>query len=143
MLSNSSKYAIKGVLFLALNSSQNKKIMMKDMARPINVPKPYIAKLMQQLAKENIVSSKRGPNGGFYLNDKNMQGTIMEIIQVIDGDKKLSSCMLSLDMCNEDRPCPLHNILNSSRDKILKSLNDKTISDLVRDVKSGKSFLPL
>ncbi len=67
MFSNSSKYAIKAVLFLALNSNEDKKIMVKDIANPINVPQAYIAKLLQELSRQNVISSTRGPKGGFYL----------------------------------------------------------------------------
>ena len=115
MLSNSSKYAIKAVLFLALNSSEEKKIMVKDISKPINVPQAYIAKLLQVLVKAKIVSSVRGPKGGFYLDETNLTHDVMSIINVIDGEKKMSSCLLSLKKCNEEKPCPLHDILSPSR----------------------------
>ncbi len=143
MLSNSSKYAIKAVLFLALNSSKKNKVMVKDISGPINVPQAYIAKLLQELAKENIISSTRGHKGGFYLNTDNLNRTVMSIIQVIDGDKRINTCMLSLDACHEERPCPLHRILYASRNDILKHLKSKTIKELALDVESGNSFLPL
>ena len=143
MLSNSSKYAIKAVLFLALNSSEKNKVMVKEIAEPINVPQAYVAKLLQELAKENIISSTRGPKGGFYLNEDNLNRTVMSIINIIDGDKKLNACMLSLEKCNEERPCPLHRILYASRNNILSNLKSMTIKELSEDVKSGNSFLPL
>lgn len=143
MLSNSSKYALKAVLYLAVSSSIENKIMVKDISEPINVPQAYIAKLLQDLAKENVISSTRGPKGGFYLTEENLKETIIKIIYIIDGEKRFKSCMLSLKECNEDKPCPLHNILSPSRNKILKSLKNKTISDLCMDVKKGQAFLPL
>ena len=143
MLSNSSKYAVKAVLFLALNSSEENKVMVKDIAEPINVPQAYIAKLLQELAKEGIISSARGSKGGFYLNESNLNTTLMNIIHVIDGDKRLNTCMLSLEKCNKEKPCPLHKILYPSRSNILSSLKSKTIKELAADVKSGNSFLPL
>ena len=143
MLSNSSKYAIKAVLFLALNSSEEKKIMVKDISKPINVPQAYIAKLLQVLVKAKIVSSVRGPKGGFYLDETNLTHDVMSIINVIDGEKKMSSCLLSLKRCNEEKPCPLHDILSPSRNEILHSLRTKTIKDIVKEVKLGNAFLPL
>jgi Rrf2 family protein len=143
MVSNSSKYAVKALLYLALHSNEDNKIMVKDIAKPINVPQAYIAKLLQKLVKENIVSSTRGPKGGFYLNTDNMNQPVINILNIIDGKKRLTSCMLSIEKCNEDKPCPLHHILSSSRKKILKSLNEKTIKDLIVDIELGKAFLPL
>src|SRR5210317_1521057 len=110
MLSNSSKYAIKAVLYLSLHSNESKKIMVKDIAEPINVPKAYIAKLLQELVKEGLVSSTRGPKGGFYLSKENNNQKVVSILTVIDGEKRLTSCLLSLEQCNEDKPCPLHGV---------------------------------
>lgn len=143
MLSNSSKYAIKAVLFLALHSNEDNKVIVKDIAKPINVPQAYIAKLLQKLVKENIVSSTRGPKGGFYLNTDNVNQPVINILNSIDGEKRLSSCMLSLEKCNEKKPCPLHNMLSAYRRKILKSFNEKTIKDLIVDIELGKAYLPL
>ena len=143
MLSNSSKYAIKAVLFLALNSTKENKVMVKDIAKPINVPQAYIAKLLQDLARENIISSERGPKGGFYLDEENKKHTILNIISVINGKEQFKTCMLSLENCDQDKPCPLHSMLSPSRDKILKILKNKTIKDAIIDVELGKTFLPL
>lgn len=143
MLSNSSKYAVKAVLFLALHSNENNKIMVKDIAKPINVPQAYIAKLLQELVRENIISSTRGPKGGFYLNKENENQPVISVLNIIDGEKRLTSCMLSLEKCDEDKPCPLHAILSPSRNKILKILKGKTIKELALDVKDGNSYLPL
>lgn len=143
MLSNSSKYAVKAVLFLALHSSERKKIMVKDISEPINVPKDYIAKLLQKLVRANIISSTRGPKGGFYLNKENENQPVINILNTIDGEKRLTSCMLSLEKCNELKPCPLHSVLSPSRKKILKHLEHKTIKELALEVKLGNAFLPL
>ena len=143
MFSNSSKYAIKAVLFLALNSSEENKIMVKDIAGPINVPQAYIAKLLQELSRQNIISSARGPKGGFYLSEQDRKLPIKRIINVIDGENRISSCLLSLESCNDDKPCPLHKMAFPLRTKLIDSLENKTICDLADDVRAGNSYLPL
>jgi len=143
MFSNSSKYAIKAVLYLALHSSEEKKIMVKDIASPINVPQPYIAKLLQELSRQNVISSTRGPKGGFYLSEEDKKQPLKKIVIVIDGESRLTSCLLSLENCNEEKPCPLHKLAAPLRTQLLDNLENKTICDLARDVKEGNSFLPL
>ncbi len=143
MFSNSTKYAIKAVLFLALNSSEKKKVMVKDIAEPINVPQAYIAKLLQELSRQKVISSTRGPKGGFYLSEEDKKQPLEKIIHVIDGEKRLTSCLLSLEDCNEEKPCPLHKMAAPLRAKLLDSLENKTICDLANDVREGNSFLPL
>ena len=143
MISNSSKYAIKAVLYLALHSSEENKVMVKDMAEPINVPQAYIAKLLQELAKRKLISSTRGPKGGFYLSEEDKKGNVLNIVHAIDNEKKLNACVLSLEHCNENKPCPLHHIINPSRTTLMKNLKIKTIFELSQDVNNGKAYLPL
>ena len=143
MLSNSSKYAIKAVLYLALNSSEEKRVMVKDIAAPINVPQAYLAKLLQELSRAHVISSVKGPKGGFYLSQANRLGTLMDIVSVIDGETRLHSCVLSLEKCDAEKPCPLHKLISPTKTNFLKHLTEKSIDDFSQDVKSGASFLPL
>lgn len=143
MLSNSSKYAIKAVLFLAIHSNEDSKIMVKDIAEPINVPQAYIAKLLQELAKQKLISSTRGPKGGFYLSKEDKDRNVMEIIEAIDGEAKLNSCLLSLAGCDSKNPCPIHHLAYPPRTTLIQNLKQKTINELALHVKSGASKLPL
>jgi len=143
MFSNSSKYAIKAVLFLAVNSNEDNRIMVKEMAEPINVPQAYLAKLLQELSREGIISSKKGPKGGFFLSKENELKTLMNVVDVIDGDDKFNSCLLSLEKCNADKPCPLHELATPSRSKFIQSLNQNSIKDFSKQIEQGKDFLPL
>jgi len=143
MFSNSSKYAIKAVLFLAVNSSENHRIMVKDLAAPINVPQAYLAKLLQELSRGGIISSKKGPKGGFFLSKENALHTLMDVVNVIDGNDKFNSCLLSLEKCNADKPCPLHDLASPSRSKFIQSLNQNTIDEFSIQIEQGKVFLPL
>ena len=143
MLSNSSKYAIKAVLYLALNSNEEQRVMVKDIATSTNAPQAYLAKLLQELSREHIISSVKGPKGGFYLSESNRLHSLMDIVNVIDGEKRLHSCVLSLEKCDADKPCPLHKLVSPVKSKFLKQLKEKSIDDFSQDVKSGISFLPL
>lgn len=143
MFSNSVKYALKAVLYLAVHSSENNKVMVKDIAEPINVPQAYIAKLLQELSKQNIISSTRGINGGFYLTESDFKQPMLKIIYAIEGEHKMTSCLLSLEKCNEHLPCPLHHLANPMRAQLIELLRNKTIGDFVQEIKSGITFLPL
>jgi len=143
MLSNSSKYALKGVLYLAVNASKSKKILAKDIAEPINVPPSYIAKLLQELGRHGIVSSVKGPHGGFYLDEDNMQTQLIKIVDVIDGEQRLRSCMLSIKECDAQNPCPLHHLVGDTKTTFIKNLEKTTIYQMVTEIEAGRSVLPL
>lgn len=143
MITNSSKYALIGVLYLAVNSSEEQKILAKDLSGNTGVPQAYLSKLMQELARHNLISSTRGPNGGFYLTDENRKVRLIDIINVIDGDYRLTTCILSLHQCNEEHPCPLHSLMGDTKNEFVQRLKDTKVQDLVQDIKEGKSFLSI
>ena len=143
MLSSSAKYALKAVLFLTIHTDSDKKMQVKEISEKIDVPKAYTGKLLQALAKRRIISSARGPKGGFYVNDKNRLNTIMSVVEVIDGKTKLETCILGLSDCNLDKPCPLHNLIASSRLRIVKVFEEITLEELAESLRDKKSFLPM
>lgn len=143
MFSNSTKYALKAVLYLAVHSSEEKRIMVKDMHESINVPKAYLSKLLQELSRHQLVSSSRGPKGGFYLSDENRKVPMAKIVYAVDGKKRVESCLLSLKDCNAEKPCPLHYIFVPTRSKFIEVLKEKTIDDLSKELRNKSAFLPL
>ncbi|SMC54488.1 transcriptional regulator, BadM/Rrf2 family [Cellulophaga tyrosinoxydans] len=143
MLSISTKYAIKAVLYLAVNSTVDKKILAKEISAPTGVPKAYLSKILQELSRHDIISSVKGPNGGFYLTAENQQTSLIKIVDLIDGEHRLKSCILSIQNCNSDHPCPLHNMVGNTKSRFISKLETTSIHDLVNDIKIGKSNLPL
>ena len=138
MLSNACKYAIRSVLYLAMQSGQNK-IGVKKIATELDTPQPFLAKLLQQLAKSKLVSSTKGPNGGFYLNEKNKKKSLWDIIICIDGTEKFDQCFLGLAECGDENPCPVHFIVAPFKGKLLNDFRDKTISQITKEiVKKGR-----
>jgi len=143
MLSNSSKYAIKGVLYLALNSDETHKIMVRDIFEVVHVPEAYLAKLLQELSRHNIISSTRGPRGGFYLSAEDRKRTLMDIVRVIDGEKRIKSCVLGIQDCDMDNPCVLHKLVGANKSKFLRVLQRTTILDLVEGKQDIEEFFPI
>ncbi len=143
MLSNSSKYAIKGVLYLALNSNENHKIMVRDMHGIVNVPESYLAKLLQELSRHDVISSARGPKGGFYLSDNDRKRTLMDVVKVIDGEKRVTSCVLGLRNCDVDNPCVLHKLVGSNKTNFINVLERTTLQDLIDGKREIEEFFPL
>lgn len=143
MLSNSSKYALNAVLYLAVHSTYSKKILATEISEATKIPKAYLSKLMQELTRHNIVSSIRGPHGGFFLTDENREVHLLDIITIIDGDNRLTSCMLGLHRCDARNPCPIHHLVGETKTRFVKNMERTTVQDLVADIKEGKSFLHL
>ena len=137
MFSKSCKYAIRAVLYLALNSDENKKIGVEEIAKQIDVPRHFLAKTLQLLTKRNIISSIKGPNGGFYLNKKNRKSNLYEVIEIVDGNDAFISCVLGVKECSNSNPCPYHHLVIANRNKLERTLKNETIEQTAKKIKKN------
>ena len=143
MLSNASKYAIRAVLYLAENSSKDKRYGAKFIADELEIPRPFIAKLLQQLAKEKIISSVKGPNGGFYTSEKNLENNVCNILDVIETEDVFEGCFLGLPQCSDENPCPVHFIVEPFKRALLDKFENQSIKDFSVEVKQKGAYLSL
>lgn len=143
MLSNACQYAIRSVLYLAIHSDEKTRIGVKLIAEELETPQPFLAKLLQQLAKSDLVSSIKGPNGGFYLTKENKDSSLWEIVKCIDGTDKFDHCFLGLSKCSDENPCPVHFIVSPFKEKLLNDFRDKSIGQFTEEIKLTGRVLSL
>ena len=122
MFSKTCQYAIRAVIFISKKSSEGERVGIKEIAKGIDSPEHFIAKILQDLSKRGLVSSFKGPNGGFFV-EEGSDCTIADIVKAIDGDKIFSGCGLGLDYCSESKPCPIHNEFKAVRDELSRILH--------------------
>ena len=108
MFSKTTKYAIRAVTWLAVHSSDADKRGVTEIAEALDVPRHFLAKILQQLSRENLISSTKGPGGGFYLSDEDKNGSLDEVVKCLEGQDVFSGCILGLPACSSENPCPLH-----------------------------------
>jgi Rrf2 family protein len=136
MLSNTSKYAIRAMIYLALNGDKISKIGIRKISGDLTIPSPFLAKILQILAKHKLLSSTKGPNGGFGLGRDPNKITLYEIVTVIDGNDIFDKCLISLRTCNEESiPCPMHFRYESLRLEIKKLFQEQDLGSLAMDIK--------
>jgi Rrf2 family transcriptional regulator, iron-sulfur cluster assembly transcription factor len=129
MFSKTCQYALRGVIFIATNSSNGDAIGSKAVAESLAVPQQFLAKILQQLVRHNILSSIKGPHGGFYLTGQNLETDLLTVVRCIDGDSVLNTCLLGLPTCNSDHPCHLHEDYEQPRTKLKLMLKSTRIKD--------------
>ncbi len=141
MLSNASRYAIRSVIYLAIHSGENEKIGVKSISKTLETPQPFLAKLLQQLSRNNLVSSSKGATGGFFLSKDNLQNSMWDVVKCIDGPEKFDLCFLGLPSCGDDKPCPVHDTVKPFKEKIHRDFKDKTIEEFVGElVQKGETI---
>lgn len=142
MFSKACEYGIKATLYIATQSLQDVRVTLKDIAREVNSPEAFTAKILQQLARNRIVDSIKGPHGGFQIDkDKIDKIKLSEIVFAIDGDAIYRGCGLGLDQCNAKQPCPLHDKFVGIRNDLRKMLESTSLYDLATGLEVGLTFL--
>jgi Rrf2 family protein len=142
MFSKTCEYAIRASIFIATQSYQNDRVTIKEISQNIDSPRSFTAKILQVLAKKDIVHSIKGIGGGFEIPKENINKiSIAQIVIAIDGDALFTSCGLGTDHCSDERPCPLNKRFKSIREDLTKMLENTSLEELVIDINSGESFL--
>ena len=142
MFSKACEYGIKASIYIAGESLLGNKVSLKDVAKSIESPQSYTSKILQQLCRNNIINSEKGPGGGFSMNKHNLEKVnLSRIVTAIDGNKIYNGCGLGLKRCNEKIPCPVHFQFKTIRDELNKMLKTTFVKELTIGIKDGVSFL--
>ncbi len=141
ILSRSATYGLRAVLYLAVHSNTDEPYGVKAIAKDLSFPEPFLGKVLQNMVRKGILSSVKGPRGGFYIEERNLSLPLIRIVEAIDGLEFFSSCGLGLHECNDEKPCPIHKEYGALRDGFFKLLSEKTISDIKLDIDAGNSFI--
>jgi Rrf2 family transcriptional regulator, iron-sulfur cluster assembly transcription factor len=135
MLSNSCRYGIRAVIYLASQPKQNEKTGIKKISNDLDLPTPFLAKILQQLAKQKILSSSKGPHGGFSLLKDSRKITLLDIVNTIDGKEIFTNCIMHNGSCQcvekNKKPCPIHEDFEKIRKELIELFSNKTIYELV------------
>ena len=129
------------MIFIAQKSKDGNKVGIKEIAKGIDSPEHFIAKILQELARKRLLLSLKGPNGGFYLDEETLQCSLADIVKVIDGDTLFTGCGLGLKQCSETHPCPIHNEFKSVRKGIQTLLENATLGEFTDELEKSLTFL--
>lgn len=142
MFSKATEYALRATIYIAKKSTAEKKVGIEEISKAIDSPKSFTAKILQALTKDDmVVSSVRGPNGGFFLTAKAKKLPVRTILQAMGEDEILEKCVLGLKQCSEVQPCPMHEQYKTIKQQLIKLFVSKTIGQLAADMKDGEVFI--
>ncbi|HOU46675.1 MAG TPA: Rrf2 family transcriptional regulator [Chitinophagales bacterium] len=132
MFSKSTEYALRATIFIARQSSIDKKVSIHEIAEGIGAPKPFTAKILQQLTNKEygIISSVTGPSGGFYITDEARAKPIFSVIDIMGERHVIEKCVLGLPKCSDEHPCSMHKSYKIIKFELIGMFKNKTIDEL-------------
>lgn len=100
-------------------------------ARRFDLPESALAKSFQALVRAGVLSSRRGPNGGYRLDREPKDVTLAEVIEALGGsDRRHGRCLLEERQCSAGGTCALHAAAVEADERMRSSLRTLTLADL-------------
>jgi len=127
-LTRKADYAIRCVLILS--SQKNKIANVTEVAEQMDIPKNFLAKIVQQLVKAGILASIRGINGGFKLAKETHEINLLDVIETVEGPLGMNRCVIDKRRCNFSNLCPVHPIWIELRALVVERLKSVDFSML-------------
>jgi Rrf2 family iron-sulfur cluster assembly transcriptional regulator len=141
MFSKTFGYALRAVLYVALQNKFARKVGLAELSRQLGIPHHFLGKIMQDLVRHGFLDSTKGPSGGFRINHRTLETPLIDLLKLTDGLVSFNSCALGLRACSETQPCPLHYEVVQCRTGLLRALNEKTIGALAGSADRDLAFL--
>lgn len=141
MIGKTTEYAIRALVYVYLQNQDGKRPGFKEIAEKIHSPEQFTAKVLQTLARAEVILSLKGRGGGFFFKDADSPLTLHKVISVMEGEKFFSKCGFGLNRCDCENPCPLHDDYSPVREGFLKLVTKLTIQSLANKINDRKAVL--
>jgi Rrf2 family protein len=147
MISNTCKYGVRAVIYIAINASGEQKIGIKKISEDLGMPGPFLGKIMQLLAKHKILHSIKGPNGGFSLAKPADEISLYDIVNIIDGTDVFNECLIGVKICNNnpnhEELCPFHEKSHKVRNELKTLFKNQSVGEFAKGIKSVDEILKI
>ncbi len=142
MFSKACEYGIRASIFIAGESLEGRRPSLNAIANEIDSPVAFTAKVLQQLVRNELIDSSKGPAGGFEISRRQMEKlSLSRIVEAVDGDSMYTGCGLGLKACSDKHPCPAHFKFVKIRENLKVMLETTTVYELALGLNNGIAFL--
>jgi Rrf2 family transcriptional regulator, nitric oxide-sensitive transcriptional repressor len=125
-ISDAVSLALHSVAYIAARDGQ---ASVHDISMRLDVSENHLSKVLQQLAKNGLVKSTRGPRGGFSLARKSESLTLLHVYEAIEGPLKTSACMMRRKTCGKSA-CIFGDAMETMQEVFRNHLKSTRISDI-------------
>jgi Rrf2 family protein len=136
LLTKKTKYAVKALIALAKNP-ENKPMLIAEIAKNEGLPKRFLEAILLDLKRGQILSSRMGAGGGYFLNKPASEIMVSAVIRILDGPIALLPCV-SLNFyqrceeCKDEVTCSIREMMEKVRDASINIMGNTSIADLMR-----------
>jgi Rrf2 family protein len=115
-------------------------VMLNNLVERTTLPREFMAKIFRQLVEGGVLTSAKGPGGGFTLARAAKEISLLDIIEAVDGASPVEGCVVGLARCNDAMPCPQHELFKPIRQRLRSYLSNTTLADTASSLKAKKAL---
>lgn len=140
ILSKPGEYGIQIALHLALRERRGETGYqpVRELSRECGIPFHFLGKICYRLTQNNLLISSKGPRGGVALARPAAEIVAIDVVEAVDGLAGFTRCVLGLDLCNDEAPCPMHDRWKAVKEQILELFAQKSLAEMAEELASGK-----
>lgn len=141
MFNKETEYALRGLVYIQVQNSRDHKPGIPEIAKEVETPQFYMAKILQRLVKQGLVQSSKGRGGGFYFDKAKPELSLKEVIQFTEGNELFTSCAFGLNKCSDINPCPMHERYANIRESISQMVTEESIQSFADKIINGNATI--
>jgi Rrf2 family protein len=130
VISKTGEYALRAVVYI-VTEGKGASMRANEIAKALGVPANYLSKTLHQLARAGVLSSERGPRGGFRLAGSPEDLSLADVLEPLDPTWIECGCLLGLPRCSDRNSCPLHERWKKVREPICQFFRETTLAEVL------------
>jgi Rrf2 family protein len=131
-LTRAADYAVRVMVQLAASPIEQR-VLLPELAAATDAPVSFLSKVLQALSRAELIDSKRGHAGGFYISNRGRQASMLDVIEAIDGPILLNICLVSGKSCHRKAHCPAHPVWERAQMAMLNVLSQAKIAQMAEE----------
>ena len=136
-LTRAADYAVRVMIFLA-TLPPGERASLPSIVEATGAPESFLSKVLQGLTRSLLITSRRGPTGGFEITPIGRRTSMRDVVEAVDGPISLNVCLRLRRSCPRKSWCPAHPVWARAQDALLGVLSTAMIANLA----SGGANIP-
>lgn len=129
LITRDTDYSIRALTYIARN--KDRIVSITELVKELDIPKPFLRKILQLLSTSGVLKSYKGKNGGFELAIKPEKIRLLDLMEIFQGKFKLSDCLFKKKICPNQISCKLREQLDSLEELVENKVKEITLASLL------------